>query len=153
VPVISLPIVDSDSMKRLGAVLGARLRTPSVIYLRGDLGAGKTTLVRGLLLGRGWKLAVKSPTYTLVETYSIDDVDYHHFDLYRLTDPRELEFLGIRDYLSVKSICLFEWPDNGLGVISVPNLEILINYADRGRVVGLSGQLAQEYSDLPNLSI
>ena len=152
-PVISLLVADSDSMERLGALLGARLRTPSVIYLRGDLGAGKTTLVRGLLLGRGWKQAVKSPTYTLVETYSIDSVDYHHFDLYRLADPRELEFLGIRDYLSVKSICLFEWPDNGLGVISVPDLEISINYADRGRVVGISGQLAHEFADLSNFSI
>ncbi len=146
--VISLSVADNDAMERFGSLLGYRLSTPSVIFLRGDLGAGKTTLVRGLLSGRGWNSAVKSPTYTLVESYLIDGVDYHHFDLYRLHDPEELEYLGIRDYLSEKSICLFEWPDNGLGAIPMPDLEILIEYAGEGRMVSISGRLARNFTRL-----
>ncbi len=135
-------------MERLGALLGAQFFAPVLIFLHGDLGAGKTTLVRGILRGLGWQQAVKSPTYTLVESYSINEVVYHHFDLYRLADPEELEFLGIRDYLSDESICFVEWPDKGAGVLSDPDLEVTIEYVGEARWVHFSGRLSDQCIDV-----
>lgn len=129
-------------MEGLGARLATRLAAGMVVFLRGELGAGKTTLVRGVLRGLGYDGAVKSPTYTLVEPYQLGGRTVYHFDLYRLTDPEELEFLGVRDYLQGSGICLIEWPERGAGVLPAADLEIGIDATTEGRVVRMTAHTA-----------
>ncbi|HLQ26436.1 MAG TPA: tRNA (adenosine(37)-N6)-threonylcarbamoyltransferase complex ATPase subunit type 1 TsaE [Acidiferrobacterales bacterium] len=118
----------------LGARLAAGLRAGSVIFLRGELGAGKTTLVRGLLHGLGHQGAVKSPTYTLIEPYFLPGHAIFHFDLYRLKHPEELEFLGLRDYLQAQGVCLIEWPERGEGFLPPADVDVFIYSIDDGRM-------------------
>jgi len=127
---------DSESVQgQIGAALSELLVDGLIIYLHGDLGTGKTTLVRGMLRALGYKGAVKSPTYTLIEPYEIDRLLINHFDLYRLADAEELEYLGIRDMLAECSVMLFEWPEKGEGVIPAADLQINIDYRIDGRVL------------------
>lgn len=105
------------------------------VYLRGNLGAGKTTLTRGVLRGYGHLGAVKSPTYTLVEPYEESDFNIYHFDLYRLADPEEVEFLGVFDYFDEANLCLIEWAERGEGYLPAPDLEITLTIHGRGRLV------------------
>lgn len=121
---ISLDLADSEQTENFARQLANKLTAPCVIYLSGDLGAGKTTLVRALLRQLGVSGAIKSPTFTLVEPYYLADTDTHiyHFDLYRLTNPEELHYIGIRDYVDQQSICLIEWPDKGEGEIPPADL-------------------------------
>jgi tRNA threonylcarbamoyladenosine biosynthesis protein TsaE len=106
-------LADEAATEAFGARLAAVLAPGMVVHLRGGLGAGKTTLCRGLLRAWGHRGAVKSPTYTLVEPYALGSWRVFHFDLYRLLEPRELEDLGIRDYLDGEAVLLIEWPERG----------------------------------------
>ena len=107
-----------------------------IIYLHGNIGVGKTTLVRGVLRGLGFHGNVKSPTYTFVETYSLNHLRIHHFDLYRLAGAEELEWIGIREYFQDNySVVLIEWPEKGTGFLPEPTKRIFIDYHGRGRKI------------------
>ncbi len=125
-----------DSMEqteKFGADLFNKLSGKVLIFLEGDLGVGKTTLVRGFLRAAGYRGIVKSPTYNLVEEYFVDELKIFHFDLYRLTDPEELEWIGIRDYFDQEAICFIEWPDKGKGFLPAPDKVIRLAVKNSGR--------------------
>lgn len=113
--------------------LAADLPLPLVIWLEGDLGAGKTTFARGLIHALGYKGRVKSPTYGLLEQYQLDALQVVHMDLYRINDPGELEFLGLTDLLDDQSILLIEWPDKGGEWLPEPDFVFKFGYASQGR--------------------
>lgn len=140
---IDLP--DEDATIALGVLLAdvaadtARDRGLN-IFLCGDLGAGKTTLTRGLLRALGVTGAVKSPTYTLVEPYALGGLTAYHFDLYRLRDPEELEFMGARDYFQAGSLCIVEWPERGGEFLPKPDIVLEIQVLGSGRNAQLEAQ-------------
>ena len=128
---------DEAATVAFGSALAQRLPEDLTIHLVGDLGAGKTTLVRGLLRALGYTGAVRSPTYTLVEPYVVAGRRLYHFDLYRLGDAEELEYIGIRDYFADRAIRLLEWPSRGAGLLPPPQLLIQLDYQSSGRRLSL----------------
>ena len=126
-----LTLTGEEQTLALGAALAAPLKERAgalpralCVYRQGDRGAGKTTFTRGLLRALGFEGAVRSPTYTLVESYAFDGFEIFHFDLYRLQDPEELEYMGIRDYFAKSALCLIEWPDRAGGRLPEPDLTL-----------------------------
>lgn len=123
--VIDIP--DPATMEAFGARLASVCDAVQLITLQGELGAGKTTLVRGMLRGLGHAGAVKSPTYTLVEPYEIAGHALYHFDLYRLAGAQELDDIGLRDYLDAAALCVVEWPERGGAQLPQPDLQIIFD--------------------------
>lgn len=132
---------DEASTLRFGQKLADYSRELSVIFLAGDLGVGKTTLVRGLLKGLSYDGFVRSPSYTLVEPYlHTNKKPVYHFDLYRIHEPEELEYIGLRDYLIPKNLCIFEWPEHGSGFLPDPDLIVRLDWQGDGRVAELDAK-------------
>ena len=148
-------IPDEASMLMFGKHLAAAARRHidfnQVLFLHGQLGAGKTTLARGFLQGLGYEGRVKSPTYTLVESYELPECSVFHFDLYRLHNPQELESIGIQDYFIPNSICLIEWPEHGKGILPVPDLSCEIDIQNDSRNIKLVAHSANGETILQRL--
>ena len=138
-PVQQFELPDEAATRALGARLAKAMEPGLTIYLVGDLGAGKTTLVRGLLEALGHKGAVKSPTYTLIEPYTVSNLNLYHFDLYRFTDPEEFIDAGLEEYFSERSVCLVEWPDKGRPFLPAADCEVRLTDQGSGRLARLHG--------------
>ncbi len=132
-------LTDNEATEQFGARLWTRLPEKSLIFLHGDLGAGKTTLVRGLLRAAGVTGTIKSPTYALIEEYEIRERKIFHFDLYRLAEPEELEWIGIDDYLNENALCFIEWSEKGEGVLPVADVHITLTIQGGGRLLQIDG--------------
>lgn len=136
---VELSVRDAEHMEALGACMGSALHNGQVLVFRGPLGAGKTTLIRGILRGLGYRERVTSPTYILVETYVVGEVSVYHFDLYRLHDTEELENIGVRDYMDGSGVCLVEWPEHAGTIFAHPDLETVIDRHNGQRRVQVCG--------------
>jgi len=132
----SVFLKNEEAQLQLAATIAVNTTPGTVIFLDGDLGTGKTTLVRGFLHSLGFNGNVKSPTYTLVEPYLIDKQQIYHFDLYRLGSPDELEYAGGRDYFDGRSICLIEWPDKAEGYLPTADLLCQLSYQNEAGAQG-----------------
>ena len=132
---IKFELTSEKEMLGLGAMLACFLRGEGVIHLSGGLGAGKTTLCRGILRAMGHSGAVKSPTFTLVEPYQISGSEVYHFDLYRLADPSELDYIGIDEYFGKNKLCLIEWPEKAIGYLPQHDLDITIDVLVEKRII------------------
>jgi tRNA threonylcarbamoyladenosine biosynthesis protein TsaE len=130
-------MASEQEMRAFGARLLSACDHGGVITLSGELGTGKTTLVRGALQSQGIVSGVRSPTYTLVEYYPLQRFAVAHFDLYRLGDAEELEYLGYRDYLNPETLCFIEWPQRAAGYLNAVDLAIELDYDAAGRRLGL----------------
>lgn len=143
----SIWLADEAATTALGAALDGTRPRLGCVYLHGDLGAGKTTLVRGLLLAAGHEGPVRSPTYTLIEPYALSDRQVFHLDLYRLADSEELEFIGLRE-LTDTGLLLVEWPEQGIGVLP----EAMLSIALEGEAGGRRANLAWDERQWPELA-
>jgi len=128
-------IPNEEEMLALGARLAKICVPPLILFLHGNLGAGKTTFTRGFLRGLNYNGLVKSPTYTLVETYPFEKQTIYHFDFYRIKDTQELEYIGLQDYFHPQAICLIEWPEQGAGLLPLADLSCYIETNHSGRDV------------------
>lgn len=128
---INLP--DSEATEQLGAALAGGIAPGRVLHLKGELGSGKTTLVRGLLHELGYPGRVKSPTYTLVEPYELSSLHFYHFDFYRLRDEQEWLSSGFREYFNPDSACVVEWPERAGRTLPAPDVEVRLEHAGEAR--------------------
>ncbi len=128
-------LADETAMLNLGSKIADLLHPGLTIYLAGNLGAGKTTLTRGILHGLGYQHVVKSPTYNLVEIYKISRLYLYHFDFYRFNDYLEWEEAGFREYFNSDSVCIVEWPEKAGDLLPVADLQITIKIHDKGRSI------------------
>jgi len=136
---VELLLNSENELEAVAAQLASHATADLMIYLRGPLGAGKTTFARGFLRGLGHTGVVKSPTYTLVEPYSFEsELMCYHFDLYRLVDAEELEFTGARDYFNASSICLIEWPEKAAGHLAEADIDCHLEHHPEGRKMTLN---------------
>jgi tRNA threonylcarbamoyladenosine biosynthesis protein TsaE len=131
--VIDLNLPDAGATEHLGASLAAGIGPGQVLHLKGELGSGKTTLVRGLLKGLGYAGRVGSPTYPLVEPYEVSSLHFYHFDFYRLRDASEWLSSGFRDYFNPESVCIVEWPERAGPTLPPPDVEIVLEHAGEAR--------------------
>ncbi len=129
---------DESAMLDFAAYVAPLITPGAVIFLKGELGAGKTTWVRGLMRALGYEGAVKSPSYTLVEPYELPQFELYHFDLYRIKELSEISSLGLNDYLRDDSVCVIEWPELIMPLIPAPFLECNIKVMDEGRLMQLN---------------
>ena len=134
---LNVRLDDEAATLALGAALAGRARPGRVLHLAGELGAGKTTLVRGLLRALGYTGKVKSPTYGLVELYAISGLSLYHFDFYRFSDPNEWLSSGFREAFNPESLCIVEWPERAAGSLLPPDVSIRLEYCGAGRSASL----------------
>ena len=149
-------LFDETSQESFGNLLGQSCSSGLVIFLEGELGAGKTTLARGFIRGLGHHGKVKSPTYSLVEEYDLREIsnkNCYHFDLYRLADPEELEYMGMRDFTLERDILLIEWPEKGEGWLPRADLIIEILYENQSRKLNLKAMTEKGNSYLKQLPL
>ena len=137
---IDLKLPDTAATARLGAALAAGVVPGRVLHLSGDLGTGKTTLVRGLLRALGVHGPVKSPTYTWVEPYMISRLDLYHFDFYRLSNKNEWIESGLREYFRPDAVCIVEWPERAGGALPTPDVAIRLSHQEDGRAASLEAR-------------
>ncbi|MBI5911474.1 MAG: tRNA (adenosine(37)-N6)-threonylcarbamoyltransferase complex ATPase subunit type 1 TsaE [Betaproteobacteria bacterium] len=130
---LKMHLPDEAATRALGARLARVIEPGLFVYLHGDLGSGKTTLARGLLRGLGYQGRVKSPTYTLVELYTVSRLNLYHFDFYRFREPKEWCDAGFNEYFNDASVCLVEWPEKAAGLLPVADLGIAFAFAGDGR--------------------
>jgi tRNA threonylcarbamoyladenosine biosynthesis protein TsaE len=133
----TLQLASEEETLALGRALAPLLEPGMTVHLRGDLGAGKTTLVRGILRGLGYEGRVKSPTFTLLEPYNFSRLYLYHFDFYRFLDPQELEDTGFREYFNPQSVCLIEWPEKAPG-LPPADLDIELHVIAEGRAMAIT---------------
>jgi tRNA threonylcarbamoyladenosine biosynthesis protein TsaE len=131
--VLKMHLPDEAATRAQGARLARIIEPGLALYLHGELGSGKTTLARGLLRGLGHRGRVKSPTYTLVELYTVSRLDLYHFDFYRFKDPKEWRDAGFNEYFNDASVCLVEWPEKAAGLLPAADLDIALEFAGDGR--------------------
>lgn len=135
----SLSFNSEADLRAFGVKCARCIRAGQVVFLEGNLGAGKTTLAKGLLEGWGYEGIVTSPTFTLVETYALNGFEVHHFDLYRMASAQELEMIGARDLFNTRDICLLEWPVKAEGYLPEPDVLFELGHLGVGRKLTISG--------------
>lgn len=134
----SILLADYMATEKYGEQLAQRLDKAALVFLHGQLGAGKTTLVRGILRALGHTAAVKSPTYTLLEPYELAGWTVYHFDFYRINDPQELDFIGLDELLDAQAVKLIEWPERAQDRLPAPDVEILLSLEGEGRRIEIT---------------
>ncbi len=130
---------DEQASRELGVRLAPLMQPGLKVYFDGELGSGKTTVVRALLEGLGYRGKVKSPTYLLVELYNVSRLDLYHFDFYRFEDAKEWQDAGFREYFDTRAVCLVEWPENAAALLPAPDIKISLRIKGTGRDVTIEG--------------